>query len=203
MDKSYLRIRNFLGILGCLLPILSIIGASFSPNVVNYGWWHSISVTYYSSPVLIAVLSAVAFFLMVYRSYSKWDTLVNTFAGIFALGVVIFPCDCKWLEETTKVGLFYLPIYITKWFHYASAFGVFFLLSLNSLFLFTKGNNKLKNKIYKICGIVMIAALALFILNAIIFNISFMVMILETIMLFAFGVSWIIKGHMLDKVLGE
>lgn len=203
MNKSYLRIRNFLGTLGCLLPVLSIAGAALSPNTIYPEWWYSISVTYYSSPVLIAVLSAVAFFLMVYRSYSKWDTLVNTLAGVFALGVVIFPCECKWLEESARVGLFYLPIYVTKWFHYISAFGVFFLLSLNSLFLFTKGKNQTKNKIYKICGIIMIAALALFGLNAVTLNIGFMVIVWETVMLFAFGVSWLVKGHVFDKYLGD
>ena len=69
MDKSYLRIRNFLGLLGVLLPVIAVIGTFISPNRALPGCYNSISVTYFSTPVLIAILSSVAFFFLCYRCY--------------------------------------------------------------------------------------------------------------------------------------
>lgn len=201
--NSYLRIRNYLGTLGCLLPVLSILGALLSPNKQYPDWWTSISITYYSSPVLIAVLSAVSFFLILYRGYDKWDTAVNTTAGIAGLGVVCFPCEASWIDMSTPVGLFWLPITITRWFHYFSAFLLFLMLALNSICLFSKGSNQKKNKLFRICGWIIIAYLVLFIINGVFFNIQWTVIANETIMLFAFGLSWLVKGHVLDRIFGE
>lgn len=200
--NSYLRIRNALGILGCLLPILSILGASLSPNTQYPDWWTSISITYYSSPILIAVLSAVSFFLIIYRGYDGWDTAVNTIAGIAGLCVVCFPCEASWIDMSTKVGFFWLPIYITRWVHYSTAFILFLMLGLNSIILFSKSNNTKKNLLYKICGYVILTTLFLFGINAIFFHQAWTIIVNETIMLFAFGVSWLVKGHMFDKFFG-
>lgn len=202
-QNSYLRIRNVLGILGCFLPALCILGASLSPNTVYHDWWTSISITYYSSPVLIAILSAVSFFLIIYRGYNGWDTAINTSAGIAGLCVVCFPCEASWLDLNTKVGLFWLPIYITRWVHYSSAFILFILLALNSIILFSKGKNERKNLLYKICGYIILVDLFIFGLNAVWFKIEWTIIVNETIMLFAFGVSWLVKGHMFDKFFGE
>lgn len=202
-NNAYLRIRNFLGTLGCLLPILSILGACLSPNKVFPDWWTSISITYYSSPVLIAILSAVAIFLLLYRGYNGWDTAVNTIAGICALGVVCFPCEASWIDETTRVGLFWLPVSITKYVHYATALILFLMLALNSIFLFSKGSNQKKNLLFKICGWIIIADLVFFLINGLFFQIKWTVIVNETIMLFAFGISWLVKGHLFDKLFGE
>lgn len=204
MEKrnSYLRIRNFLGTLGCLLPVLSILGACFSPNKIYPDWWTSISITYYSSPVLIAILSAVSIFLILYRGYNGWDTAVNTIAGIAGLCVVCFPCEASWIDETARVGMFWIPVYVTKWIHYSTAFVLFIMLALNSMLLFSKSDNEKKNRLYKICGWVIIGDLALFAMNALFFHIKWTVIVNETIMLFAFGLSWLVKGHIFDKFFG-
>ncbi|MCQ2230100.1 MAG: hypothetical protein MJZ13_10215 [Bacteroidales bacterium] len=200
-DKSYLKIRNFIGILGCLLPVLCLSGAYLSPNTVYPDWWTSISITYYSSPVLIAVLSSVGFLLVSYRGYNIWDTLVNTTAGICALSVVAFPTEASWLDKSTEVGLFWLPISITMWVHYVAASLLFLLLAINSIWLFSKSKDDTKNTIYKVCGYIILVFLIIFAINAIIIKNDGMVIVYETIMLMAFGLSWIVKGHMLDNWL--
>lgn len=199
MNSDYLRIRNFLGVLGCLLPLLCIIGASFSPNTIHHEWWTSISITYYSSPVLIGVLSSVGFLLITYRGYNIWDTIVNSLAGVFALGVVCFPCDCPWLDESELVGLFWLPISTSKWIHYSSAAMLFFMLAINSIWLFSKSNDEQKNSLYRVCGYIILIDLFIFALNAFFLHIEWTVIVNESIMLLAFGISWIVKGHLLDK----
>lgn len=197
--NSYLRVRNYLGFLGCLLPVLSIAGALFSPNTSYPDWWTSISGTYYSSPVLIAVLSGVSFFLIIYRGYNGWDTLVNTLAGICGFGVVCFPSDVSWVDLSTRVGFFWLPVSVTRWVHYISAGVLFLLLAINSICLFSKSTDEKKNRIYRICGWIIVAALVFTGFNAFFLHVNWTVMVTETIMLFAFGISWLVKGHMFDR----
>lgn len=200
-EKAYLRIRNFLGILGCLLPTLCVGGAALSPNTIYPDWWTSISITYYSSPVLIAVLTSVGFMLITYRGYNTWDTIVNSTAGVCALCVVCFPTEASWLDMSTEVGLFWLPIRVTRLVHYSTAFILFLLLAINSICLFARGRNKKKNMIYKVCGYVILLFLLIFGINQVFIGNKGMVIVYESIMLVAFGVSWIVKGHMLDKYL--
>ena len=84
---------------------------------------------------------------------------------------------------STHVGLFWLPVNVTRWVHYSAAFLLFLMLALNSIFLFSKSSNKIKNRIYITCGIVILAAFALFGLNAAFFDIKWTVIVNETIML--------------------
>jgi len=186
-----------------MLPLLSVLGASLSPNTVYSDWWTSISITYYSSPILIAILSSVGFMLISYSAYNVWDKIVNTLAGVCALCVVSFPTEASWLSLTEKVGLFWLPISITRWVHYTSAFLLFILLAINSIWLFSKGQNHEKNVVYKICGIVILVVLVLFSINMVLWHVKWLTIVFETIMLLSFGFSWIVKGHMLDKFFGE
>lgn len=202
-QNSYEKIRNSIGILGILLPILCVAGAALSPNTDAPDWWTSISSTYYSSPILIAVLSGVSFFMITYRGYNNWDTLVNTIAGIAGFCVVFFPCDVSWLSWDTRVGLFWLHITVTEPIHFASAAVLFIMFSINSICLFSLGKNKTKNRIYRLCGWIIIAALVVSALNAVFFHIDCAVMILEIIMLWSFGFSWLVKGHKFDRWFGE
>lgn len=201
--KQYLVLRNVIGFLGCLLPVTSLLGALMSPNIQYSDWWTSISITYYSTPVLIAILSSVSIFLISYRGYNIWDTVINTIAGICGLGVVSFPCEASWLDGSTKVGYFWLPIDVTKWFHYTFAAILFLMLAVNSLWLFSKGDNFIKRLIYKLCGWTILISFVIFSINAIFINYKPLIIILETVMLFAFGVSWLVKGHMFDKILKD
>lgn len=203
MDKSYLKIRNFIGTLGCLLPLLSIAGASLSPNTIYPDWWTSISITYYSSPILVAVLSSVGFLLISYSAYNIWDKLVNSAAGICALCVVSFPSDASWIDLSHEDGLFWLPISATRWMHYISAFLLFLLLAINNIWLFTQGENRQKNRLYKICGYIILGDLVLFSINALFLHWEWTIIVNESIMLLSFGVSWLVKGHLFDKYLGN
>lgn len=203
MDKSYLRIRNFLGLLGVLLPVIAVIGTLISPNRTLPGCYNSISVTYFSTPVLIAILSSVAFFFLCYRSYSVLDMIINTISGISALGVVMFPCTCPWLEEGTKVGMFYLPMEISIIPHVIFAGILFASMAANIMLMFTKGTNKTKNIIYYISGSLLLLSLLLLVLGNILNWTWDFIIVFESTGLFFFGISWLVKGHIFDKFIGE
>lgn len=197
--RSSLLHRNVLGGLGMLLPVFSILGGFFVRNKPE-SWWYSISVTYYITPALPIILGACAIFLLCYRSYEKIDTIINVLSGIFAFGVVLFPCANPYGIE--YVGYFQLPVGLSNVIHSASAMLLFALLAYNIGWLFTKGQNQLNNKIYKVCAWAMIAIMALFVIILIMkaFGIilpGYITMIVEAVLLLLFGFAWLVKGRLL------
>ena len=196
--RSSLLHRNVLGGLGMLLPVFSILGGFFVRNKPE-SWWYSISVTYYITPALPIILGACAIFLLCYRSYEKIDTIINVLSGIFAFGVVLFPCTNPYGIE--YVGYFQLPVGLSNVIHSASAMLLFALLAYNIGWLFTRGQNELNNKIYKVCAWAMIAIMALFVIILIVkaFGINlpgYITMIVEAVLLLLFGFAWLVKGRL-------
>lgn len=195
---SSLLHRNVLGGLGMLLPLFSILGGFFVRNKPE-SWWYSISVTYYITPALPIILGACGIFLLCYRSYEKIDTIINVLSGIFAFGVVLFPCENPYGIE--NVGYFQIPVGVSNVIHCVSAMLLFALLSYNIGWLFTKGHNELNNKIYKICAWSMICIMVLFVILIIVrmCGVSipgFLTMIVEAMLLLIFGFAWLVKGRL-------
>ena len=201
--RSSLLHRNVLGLLGMLLPFISMFSGLFVRNKVP-GWWWSISATYYISPALSIILGASAIFLICYRSYDTIDTVINIISGIFAMGVVLFPC--KGPYDYPYVGFFQLPVDVSNVIHSICALLLFVFLSYNIGWLFTRGSNVKKNKIYKFCSYAMIVILSIFLLLKILgfFGLpipGWIVMIAEALLLLFFGFAWLVKGQFIFKNL--
>lgn len=202
------RIRNLAGFLGMILPWISLIGAiivSKSTGVPAEFWpTLSISATYYICPALTGILTAASVVLMCYDGYSLRDNVVTTISGVFGIMIVLFPCACTVSGE--MVGFFQLPVAISNTIHCASACAFFILLSINSLFLFTIGEKeptkqkKIRNIIYRVCGIGMLCALVLMVLPVSFFAKTFVV---EAIALTFFGISWLVKGQVFGILKDE
>lgn len=195
--KSSLLHRNVLGALGMLLPVISIFSGLFVRDKVPEWWW-SISVTYYISPALPIILGSCALFLICYRSYNKIDTVINILSGIFAMLVVLFPCENPY--GIPYVGFFQIPVVISNIIHSASAMLLFALLSYNIGWLFTLGKSEKRNKVYRICSYSMIAIMVIFVLVLIAgaFGLNYpgwLVMIVEALLLLFFGFAWLVKGR--------
>lgn len=202
------RIRNLAGFLGMILPWISLIGAIIVSKTtgVPAEFWPtlSISATYYICPALTGILTAASVVLMCYDGYSLRDNIVTTISGIFGIMIVLFPCACTVSGE--MVGFFQLPVAISNTVHCASACIFFILLSINSLFLFTIGEKeptkqkKIRNIIYRVCGIGMLCALVLMVLPVSFFAKTFVV---EAIALTFFGISWLVKGQVFGILKDE
>ena len=202
------RIRNLAGFLGMILPWISLIGAIIVSNTtgVPAEFWPtlSISATYYICPALTGILTAASVVLMCYDGYSLRDNIVTTISGVFGIMIVLFPCACTVSGE--MVGFFQLPVAISNTIHCASACAFFILLSINSLFLFTLGEKeptkqkKIRNIIYRVCGLGMICALILMVLPVSFFAKTFVV---EAIALTFFGISWLVKGQVFGILKDE
>ena len=208
MDKIWMkRIRNLAGLMGMILPWVSLLGAILVARTEWFpeGFWDllSISETYYVTPPLVGILTTAAVVLMCYKGYSTKDHVISALAGLFGLMIVLFPCNCPAASEI--VGFFQLPVKISNIIHCASAIAFFLLLSYMSLCQFTQGkddtrNKHIKNIIFKICGIGMLASLALMVIPVEFFAKTFIV---EAIALTFFGVSWLVKGEFLGLLSDE
>jgi hypothetical protein len=95
--------------------------------------------------------------------------------------------------------------------HYASAALFFLTLAYISFFLFTKSKGhktpekKMRNKVYRTCAVVMVGCLVVIALVHVFgwekYNLAQLkiVFLLETLALWAFGLSWLTKGEFLLK----
>lgn len=189
------RMRIMIGALGMLLPWLVAL--------VTLSWPESISCTYYSVfavGVFMVILGSAGILLINYKGYDNVDDITATFAGIFGLLICLFPMVYVENPEM-KTGILHLPSNISNIIHCISAFAFFGFLAFMSFFLFTKSSGemtkkkKIRNIIYRICGIGMIGSFLLLLLDFIpgvnIYNLTWIV---ETIALTFFGVSWIVKS---------
>ena len=192
---SYLALRKAVGWICILLPFTLMFGVFliFKGEIIQ----KSISHYYHTGmgDVFVGALCAIALFMFFYSGHNKWDDWAGNVAGVFAIGVAWFP--------TTEVG----SINLIGIIHFACAAFFFLTLAVFSLFLFTRKGSKptpqklKRNKIYVICGLIMIACLI-----AIVIYLNFIpddnseycfVFWAETVALIAFGVSWLTKGRTL------
>lgn len=189
------RMRIMIGVLGMLLPWLVAL--------ITLSWPQSISITYYSIfavGTFMVVLGSAGILLINYKGYEKIDDISATIAGVFGILICLFPMTYL-PDPSVKTGVLHLPSNISNIFHCISAVGFFGVLAFMSFFLFTKTNGeitpqkKIKNVIYRICGIGMLTSFLLFLLNFIpnfeCYNLTW---IIEAIALFFFGASWIVKS---------
>ena len=128
----YLRVRNLCGLLGVVLPWLALFSAGIAPHPSDEWWW-SISATYYQSPALVGVLIPASIVLITYVGYDRLDNWVTSLSGVFGLGVGLFPCSVRWIDPSTKVGFFQVPMHISNIVHTLCAAIFFILLAYNSI----------------------------------------------------------------------
>jgi hypothetical protein len=201
--------RRLIGILGISLPFIVILGGF---TQTDPGLQGSISGYYYTNmrDLFVGILSGVALFLLSYRGYEQIDDIVANMSGLFALGMILFP-TAMYSGKVVRVGMFLITDNISETIHLAFSALFFLALSFNSLFLFTRRHpgvmgkeKKRRNIIYRSCGIVMILAIVCIALYTIFFRGTSLaamnpVLILESVALLAFGISWLVKGHTLFR----
>ena len=204
-----MKTRNKLGFLGILLPVTSVIfNLIFGRNYNPAGVLTSISATYYSSAfvLFIGLMGAVGLFMWDYRGYDLTDRVTTKIAAISAWMLILFPCA---LFNATNRNILMVPMEISNIIHLITAFLFFGSLTFIILFQFPKsaehvqaGTKKwVRNIIYRICGILMIAGLIIGFGGSRIFNFPYLVYIGEWIALWSFGFAWLTKGGTFFKDL--
>jgi hypothetical protein len=210
---SYLTLRRAVGIIGLSLPVVMLAGSMllFDCDEVQ----GSISKYYHTAMrnVFVGSLCAVALFLWAYKGYKRDaadrkymipDNPAGNLAALFALGVAFFPTFIGPNDLTSCIHDEYKHR-IIGYFHLFWAFSFFLSLAYFSLILFTKGKNRNANRLYKICGYTILGCLVLIIIYLFLLKENFPqlrqikpIFWLEALALWAFGISWLVKGKVLS-----
>ena len=195
---SHLTLRRTVGVLGFTFPMVLAIGCVVSgySNELE----ESISAYYATNmrDVFVGILCTIGCFFYAYRGYDIGDIWTGKVACVSVIAVALCPSDSS--------------IPTIKNMHYISALVLFATLSYISIVLFTKTDSadtmtdrkRKRNKVYKGCGYTMLVCIVLILvyvslLREIVPASWKPIFWLETILLLAFGFSWLIKGETLWK----
>lgn len=205
MVVSFMAIRRGVGLLGLLMPILLVAGLAFifgegrlEPSLSHYFYTRI-------GGVFVGTLCVVAFFLYCYRGYNRADRVTSRLAAVFALTIAFFPADPAPLYSVVTYQCAYWVCVV----HFTAATLMFLTFAYISLFLFTKTDapaamtrrKRHRNLVYRVCGVVMLIALVGIVLTGLVPAVALPlspyhpIFFLEGIALWAFGLSWLVKGQ--------
>ena len=201
--------RRIVGTLGLLLPALIYLLNGVRPTAGLARWqvlW-SVSAYYYTGAigVFVGILFALSLFLFSYRGYKGVlaDRIVGAVGGLAAVVVALFPtaapaglAEPTWWSEATAT------------IHYAAAVVLFVSFILFAIWLFRKSetpnrrdrppDKRRRDDTCLVCGLVMIACV---VWAAIAKVATAPIFWPESIAIFAFAVSWLVKGEAHEPVL--
>ena len=214
-------LRKIVGTAGMLLPVLLL---AFSLTFFGQdGPLESISHYYYTrgATLFTVSVSLIGIFLIVYSGEEPVDFWVSNIAGFFALCVAFFPTGnlaASCCDTSMPYAVTYFDESTEGWrsiFHYFSAAVFLVALACMSLFLFVKSDipkgrrckeKVMRNRVYRTCGILMIAALLVIVLGLTgiipseVYNNLKITFWMESLAVECFGFSWLVKG---EAIMGD
>lgn len=213
---SYLFLRQAVGWIGTLLPIVLLVGNAASSTVPRPD---SVSGYYYTDMrnVFVGALCALGVFLVAYKGYDDVDLWITNIAGFGAIGVAFCPTKPAVCTPTgtqacpaSSVTQLSTSQQVVGDVHVAFAAVTFIALGLMALRFAKQGDasqrqNAGENVIYHVSGITILSCVLLAALSNLLptsvkahWPVLF---IFEAIAIFAFGVSWFVKGHTIQGLL--
>ena len=201
---SYMTLRKFVGILGFTLPGILFLGGLL---IFHTGLQPSMSAYYHTGmgDVFVGTMCAIGVFLLSYRGPDNKDDVAGNLACIFAVGLALFP--------TASEGAMGTAVWVSR-LHFVFAAAFFLTLVYFSLRLFTKTSpdrvptrrKRARNHIYRVCGYVMLACVALIAVLKLApgtdawVTKTRAVFWCEAAAVVTFGISWLVKG---EAILGD
>jgi len=192
---SYRTLRRVVGVLGVALPVV-VAAWGFAlchclrvqPSISDY-------YALRTRDAFVGILFTIGWFLFAYRGYERRDDVAGNLACVFALAVALFPNTGTRVERLV---------------HFGAALALFLVLAYFSLFLFTRtggaptNRKRMRNTVYRACGIAILLCIAgiglsYSVLSTQVFDAFHPVFWLETVALWAFGLSWFVKGETILK----
>ncbi|MCO1659521.1 DUF998 domain-containing protein [Pseudonocardia humida] len=193
-------LRRAIGVIGVGLPVVLPLGEVL---FFRAGLPATISGFYYTDMrnVLVGAMCAVGVYLLYYPGYDRGDNLTSAVAGLGAITLALSPTTPPARAPTTAEA-------VAGVVHYVGAGAFFLALAYLSYFRFTRtagaptAQKLRRNVLYRVCGIVMVVAIALAVLldNVLPEAVSGAVLPvfwLEVAAVLAFGLSWLVKGEAL------
>jgi hypothetical protein len=201
LAMSHLGVRKGIGFLGLALPIVLILGKLL---LGGGGMQGSISSYYYTvmRDYFVGTTCAMAVFFVAYR-YRRQDNYLSNALALFSAGIALFPTTRAGVRSTTGQA-------VAGNIHLACATLFFLCLAYFSFFVFTRSDPQLRptpqkrrrNVVYRVCGVAIVGCLALVVVTDLSFteqvkDVLHPLFWLESIAVWAFSVSWLIKGEFL------
>ena len=203
---SFYRVRQALGVLGLAFPCLLLFGglmhdAKIHPSISDY--YHTTL-----RDIFVGTLFAIGIFLVSYKGHQRQpgeplsDNLAATLAGIGAFGLAIFPN--RFAPETLNIFQYYLEAKASV-LHFGSAILFLGAMAYFCLGKFARTADRRRRLIYRWCG----WAIIIFGLGATFASIlratgsetwratietSGIIFWFEAFGIWAFGLSWLVKG---------
>jgi len=208
LNLSHYVHQQLIGYLGLLLPLILFVMAGVRPipNLPQWETLDSVSAYYYSGAdtVFVGILFALSLFLFSYRGYSESaaDRWLGKLGGTAALGVAVFPTGAP---DPLAEPMWWSDLLGT--IHYASATALFGVFILFATWLFRRSNQppekrttekQWKNWLFLGCGVVMIGAILWAASSLVTGRPIFWA---EVIALWAFALSWLVKGEAHKPIL--
>ncbi|MHB1592625.1 MAG: hypothetical protein ACYCO9_11355 [Streptosporangiaceae bacterium] len=224
-----MTMRKAIGWIGVLLPIALIVGQVIFFSRVIPG---SVSDYYYTHMrnFFVGSLCAIGVFLLSYEGYDDWDERITGLAGLGAIGTAFSPTTPPAAQvltigqqvvgdlhivfaALTFTALAVMSFRFTKTYPEAASGSrglVWRILDVLGLTGTPAGAaltpvKLTRNRIYRICGVSIVASLALAVLSLLlphsIQNAVPFVYIFESTAIIAFGLSWLVKGEGLSRLL--
>jgi hypothetical protein len=224
---SYMFLRKTVGWIGSLLPIVLIAG-----NAIFFASPRPDSMSgYYYTPmrnIFVGALCALGVFLIAYDGYDEVDRWITNIAGLCAIGVAFFPTKPPvphlstgqqavgdihvFFAAVTFIALGLMALRFTK--SAGTPAGQAMTGRIRGGLGFSQpgddqrsGRKKAQNAVYRACGIMILSCVVLAALSNLLpasvkadWPVLF---ILEALAVFAFGVSWFVKGQTLLPMLKD
>jgi len=199
LADAYSYLQKAVGLIAVTLPFVVAIG---NPLTGGHGIEGSISAYYYThmGNYFVGALFALGVFFMSYNYRPlpdyRIDNYLSNVASAMAIGVAMLP-------TASDAGVASGGAKTVAVLHLVCAGVLFVLLAVFSLFLFTRTDpgavvspaKKRRNAVYRVCGVIIVASL-LAVVGAEILKLHVLFW-LESVMVVAFGVSWLVKGGFL------
>jgi hypothetical protein len=196
------RLSRLIGYIGLSLPFLLI----FSSYIIDKSsaFQESISSYYYTGAhdIYVGIFVIIAMVLFIYKGYTLRDNIITNIGAVSVIIMGFFPSSP---ERSIADGL---NSHLSSFIHFFFISIFFLTMAYISLFIFTKSAafatraKLLRNKVYRICGMVIILCLGILPMSEY-FSIDIFgplktlhpVLFFETLAFFSFGVSWLVKGN--------
>jgi hypothetical protein len=202
---SYMFLRKIVGWIGVLLPIVLYIG---NEVVFSAGRPDSMSGYYYTHMrnVFVGTLCALGVFLVAYEGYDEVERWITNIAGFGAIGVALCPTKPPVAQLSTAQQV----VGDTHLFFAAVTFLALAFMALR--FAAPEGSpatvpGRVSKVIYVGCGATIFACVVLAaasnLLPASVTAHWPLVYIFEAVAVFAFGVSWFVKGQTMTGALSR
>lgn len=217
--RSYLGMRAAIGFIGVALPVVLLLGDWFflAGGVSARG---SLSAYYHSGmrDVFVGTLCAAAIFLITYKAFEhNLDNTLSTVAGLAALGVALFPTSrpLGGADPLTPLQQRLGEATTTKVHFTCAVIFILFLAAISFCFGLREGRRKQERDGRKArmsptfwryfhwscTGTIVLALAFIGITKSQGWLTDYSILIGEVVAVFAFGLSWLMKGLELDVLL--